>query len=209
MNPFRPQTIFTAIFLGVIATAPCCAHAQGVEKHSERVVQAAVVVNATPAEAYRAWTTHEGITSFFSPGAVVEAVPGGKFEIHFNPYAPPGQRGGDGLAYLALQPDRMVSFTWNAPPSFPSVREQRTVVVVRFHPQGEKQTRVTLNEIGWGDGGEWDSTFDYFANAWPRVLANLRMRFEKGPIDWTPRLEQLKREMEKVKAKGEKPGKSG
>ena len=44
-----------------------------------------------PVEAvWQAWTTSEGIKSFFAPDARVEARPDGPFEIYFNPYAPPG-----------------------------------------------------------------------------------------------------------------------
>ncbi len=37
-----------------------------------------------------AWTTTEGVKTFFAPDARVEPRPGGPFEIFFNPYAKPG-----------------------------------------------------------------------------------------------------------------------
>jgi len=36
---------------------------------------------------------------------------------------------------------------------------------------------------GWGDGGEWDQTYDHFDRAWSKVLGNLKARFESGPRD--------------------------
>ncbi|MGZ8982192.1 MAG: SRPBCC family protein, partial [Burkholderiaceae bacterium] len=85
----------------------------------------------------------------------------------------------------------MLSFTWNAPPSLPEARQERTFVVVRIQPVSEKETRVTLHHTGWGDGGEWDKAYGYFERAWGNVLGNLKKRFESGPIDWTAWLEQL------------------
>ena len=86
----------------------------------------------------------------------------------------------------------MITFTWNAPPHLPQARAQRTFVTVRLQPEGASETRVRLTHVGWGEGGEWDKTYDYFNNAWGRVLANLKKRFDEGPIDWTPWLEQLR-----------------
>jgi hypothetical protein len=86
----------------------------------------------------------------------------------------------------------MLSFTWNAPPSLPEARANRSIVIVRLEPVGEKETIVTLHHVGWGDGGEWDKAFDYFSKAWPNVLSNLQKRFANGPIDWTEWLQKMK-----------------
>jgi len=159
----------------------------------ERAITKSAVV-AAPADAvWKAWTTSEGIQSFFAPEAIIEARPMGKFEIHFNPYAAPGLKGADDMVVLAVQEGKMISFTWNAPPHLAEARKQRTSVVVRMKPVNEKETEVTLFHSGWGDGGQWDETYKYFDAAWGRVLANLQKRFaENKPIDWAPFLERLK-----------------
>lgn len=116
---------------------------------------------------------------------------GGAFHIHIDPGAAPGMRGADDMRSMALQPRKMLSFDWNAPPSLPEARTQRTFVVVRFFPVDDKTTRVTLHHTGWGEGGEWDKTCAYFDRAWGRVLGNLKLRFESGPYDGTAWLQQL------------------
>jgi hypothetical protein len=70
-------------------------------------------------------------------------------------------------------------------------RAQRTFVIVRFMPVDEKTTRVSLHHTGWGEGGEWDQAYVYLDRAWGAVLGNLKTRFEQGPIDWKPWLQQL------------------
>lgn len=167
---------------------------------AERAIEREVVVAASLDEAWAAWTTREGITSFFSPGAEIEPRVGGAFHIHMDPSAPAGEKGADDMRYMAIQPKKMISFDWNAPPSLPEARAQRTFVVVRFEPVGEKQTRVRLHHTGWGDGGQWDQAYAYFDKAWPRVLDNLRKRFEAGPMDWAPWLAQLKAMKDKAAA---------
>ena len=158
----------------------------------DRQISKEAIVRASAAEVWTAWTTSAGIQSFFAPEAIVDPKPDGAFRLHFNPYAPPGSKGADDMRFLALQKERMLSFTWNAPPHLPDARLQRTVVVVRMDPLGDNETRVRLSHVGWGDGGEWDQAYDYFDRAWGNVLANLQKRFVEGPVDWKPFLSKLK-----------------
>ena len=131
------------------------------------------------------WTTEEGIRSFFAPDCYVDLKVGGAYEILFDPDAESGQRGAEGVRILAIQPKKMLAFTWNAPPHMPSVRQQWTHVVVRFQDLGDGRTRVTLFHDGWGQGGEWDQAYEYFMKAWRDiVLPRLQYRFSVGPVDW-------------------------
>jgi uncharacterized protein YndB with AHSA1/START domain len=157
----------------------------------EKAIDKAVLVQATLDQAWDAWTTREGIVSFFAPDAQIEPRVGGAFHIHFDPGAPAGAKGADDTRFMALQPKQMISFDWNAPPSLPLARQQRTFVVVRFAAVDDKTTRVTLHHTGWGEGGEWDKAHAYFDRAWGGVLGNLKKRFEQGPTDWAPWLKQL------------------
>jgi uncharacterized protein YndB with AHSA1/START domain len=160
---------------------------------AERAIDKSVEVAATLDQAWDAWTTREGIVSFFAPDAKIEPRVGGAFQIYIDPGAAPGNKGADDMRFLALQPKKMISFDWNAPPHLAEARAQRTFVVVRFEPLGEKLTRVSLHHSGWGDGGQWDQAYTYFDRAWGGVLGNLKKRFDSGPQDWTAWLEQLKR----------------
>lgn len=160
---------------------------------AERAIDKSIDIAASLDEAWAAWTTREGIVSFFAPDAVIEPRVGGAFHIHVDPGAAAGSKGADDMRFMALQPKQMLSFDWNAPPHLPEARAQRTFVIVRFEPLGERLTRVSLHHTGWGTGGEWDKAHAYFDRAWVNVLGNLKQRFEKGPQDWKPWLEQLRR----------------
>lgn len=157
----------------------------------ERALNKEIQINASLEQAWQAWTTREGIVSFFAPDAHIEARVGGAFQIYFDPGAPAGAKGADDMRYLALQPHRMLTFDWNAPPHLPEARQQRTFVVVRLAAVDDKTTRVTLHHTGWGEGGEWDKTYAYFDRAWGGVLNSLKTRFETGPVNWAPWLKQL------------------
>ena len=171
----------------------CLAFSAVLAHSAERAIEKEVVVAAPVAQVWQAWTTKAGIESFFSPQAEVDARVGGAFHIHMDPLAEPGMKGADDMRYMALQPMKMLSFDWNAPPSLPEARQQRTFVIVRLADVDGKSTRVTLTHVGWGDGGEWDKTYVYFDRAWGYVLGNLKKRYETGPMDWTDWMNNLRK----------------
>ena len=173
---------FAALTLCILPTA----HA------TERAVDKQLVVNATLDQAWDAWTTREGIVAFFAPDAKIEPRVGGASQIYMDPLAEVGSKGADDMRFMALQPKKMLSFDWNAPPHLPEARQQRTFVTVRFEPVDDKRTLVSIHHSGWGDGGEWDKAYAYFDKAWAGVLANLHKRFDQGPQDWSEWMAQLK-----------------
>lgn len=160
---------------------------------AERAIDKQAVIDAPIAEVWKSWTTRAGIESFFAPEAEVDARVGGAFHIHMDPLAPPGAKGADDMRFMALQEPTMLSFDWNAPPSLPQARQQRTFVIVRLASLEPGKTRVALHHTGWGDGGEWDKTYAYFDAAWGKVLANLQKRFTSGPMDWTDWMTMLRK----------------
>jgi uncharacterized protein YndB with AHSA1/START domain len=151
----------------------------------DRAIRGEVIVDASLDEVWRAWTTEEGIRSFFAPSGHVELRVDGPYEIFFDPQAQPGRRGADEMRILAFQAKKMLAFTWNAPLHLPEVRKQRTHVVLRFQEVTQGRTKVKLFHDGWGEGGEWDEAFEYFTRAWKEmVLPRLQYRFSIGPVDW-------------------------
>lgn len=140
-----------------------------------------VVVNAPPEAVFPLWTTAEGFKKFLGVGGEVELAIGGPIELHFGPSQPEGERGSEGSQYLSYLPNRMVSYSWNAPPKFTAERAKRTWVVVMFTPVEGGKTRVEFSHLGFGPSGEgrWDEVKAYFDRAWTNVLAALEKHFEK------------------------------
>ncbi len=150
----------------------------------EKSLKKETTVQAEIGEVWDAWTTVDGVKSFFAPDANIELRLGGPYEMYFNPNAPPGTRGGENLRILSYLPPEMISFEWNAPPDFPRLRKVKTWVVVQLKPEDQGRTHVTLTHCGWRDGLEWDEVYNYFEKAWTLVLGRLQQRFLYGPIDW-------------------------
>ena len=154
------------------------------KKQSDRILRKEMIVPATLEEVWNAWTTTEGVKTFFASDAKVELLVGGPFEIYFLLHSRRGSRGSEGCRVLSYVPPKMLSFSWNAPPEFGELRKTHTIVVVRLEDGGRGKVKVLLSQHGWGKGKEWDKLYDYFDKAWSSVLGNLKKRFAAGPIDW-------------------------
>ncbi len=147
-----------------------------------RTIEKEVTVEAPVADVWKAWTTREGVTSFFGPDANLELRPGGPYEIIFD--VNDREQGCTGCTVIAFEPMKRLSFTWNAPPHLRNVRRQFSRVTLELTPAGPRSTRVRMVHDDWGAGEEWDQAYTYFQRAWPAVLGNLQYRFTNGPVQW-------------------------
>lgn len=146
------------------------------------------VISAPRSEVWRWISSSEGWKSFIGVASRIGSTPGEPFEIYFDIDAPEGQRGSEGCTVLSLDPERMFSFTWNAPPKFAHARQQRTWVVVTLVDLDPARTRVTLRHLGFAEQAakhpdhaqEWRDVRAYFQNAWGMVMGALKQRGEAG-----------------------------
>jgi uncharacterized protein YndB with AHSA1/START domain/uncharacterized protein YciI len=149
-----------------------------------RALRVSRLVDAPASEVYEAWASSEGFEKALGRPAIIEPEPGGRYEVHWIPEAPEGERGSEGCEVLATLPGRMISFTWNAPPAFGELRDERTRVVVEVADVAPGLSRMTLTHLGWPEGGafqegQWRQAHDYFANAWPFVCQLVVSYFER------------------------------
>lgn len=133
-----------------------------------------VNVAAAAAPVWAAWTSNDGIASWWGPAeSNIELRIGGPFEILFSLEPPEGQRGSEGCRILAYVPGESLSFTWNAPPHLP-LRSANTWVVLTFTATGPNETAVRLVHTGFLQGSDWDGYMAYFDEAWDYVLGLLQ-----------------------------------
>ncbi|MDX1406371.1 MAG: SRPBCC domain-containing protein [Woeseiaceae bacterium] len=135
-------------------------------------------------DAWSSWTTVDGLQEFFSKKAIVDPRIDGEYSILFFPDNPPGTRGAENMRIVAIEPPQRIMFTWNSPPFFGPVRNQRALVEVFLEDAGKDRTTVTLRHFGWGRGDQWPRIRKYFDGAWRVILERLAYSYANGPIDW-------------------------
>ena len=151
---------------------------------TDRAIVKEIIIRAPIRQVWQAWTTADGLESFFARRAHIELRTDGPYELLFFPDNPPGQRGEEGARLLAIEPGERLAFTWSAPPKWPRIREMRTVVEITFSAIADDATALRLRHSVWGQGHDWDEVYAYFDGAWDIVLKRLDYRFDQGPVDW-------------------------
>lgn len=127
-----------------------------------------------PDQAFQVMTDSSAWKERFSLETRIDLAIGGRFELLFGagrtPPVPEGQQGSETCQILSYIPGEMLSFSWNAPPTFEE-RAEHTWVVITFSPGPESgTTNLRLRHVGFGQGGRWAEVETYFQNAWERLL---------------------------------------
>lgn len=152
--------------------------------HVEGDFDPLTVESLVPLNRADVWTllsTSAGWKSFMGVETNIDPRPEGPFEIYFSMQAPKGERGSEGCTVLSVLPGRMLSFSWNAPPTMAFARSQHTWVVVELEDVSATSTRVRLTQMGFDalakahaeHADEFKQCRAYFKNAWPKVLGAL------------------------------------
>lgn len=143
----------------------------------EKALIIETTIPAPRAAVWEAFSTSDGLSTWLTPGAVVELRKGGEWTAHF----PGGKTGGGTI--VSFIPAQEMTLAAMAPEQFPTVRAERTTARFQFIASGES-TVVRLTQTGWKTGEEWDKAYDYLAQGNAQLLDTLRRRFVSGPIDW-------------------------
>ena len=141
-----------------------------------RSIEFSSIVEASLTEVWHAWTHDEGVRGFFAPDSKIELCIGGAYELYFDLDAAEGSRGSEGMKIQTYVPERILAFDWNQPPSMPSLRHEKTWVVIEFTEMDDELCEVTLTHMGFLEGPEWEAAYQYFMLAWPKILK----RFERA-----------------------------
>jgi uncharacterized protein YndB with AHSA1/START domain len=173
------KTLFLIVSLLAIALM---AFAQDPGKNApqtvpEKALVLEITVPAPRVAVWKAFTTSDGLSTWLTPGAVVDFRQGGEWTAHF----PGGKTGGGTI--LSFVPEEELVLSAMAPERFPTVRAERTTARFHFEAQGE-YTIVRLVQTGWKNGEEWDKAYEYLVVGNAQLLATLHRRFVNGPIDW-------------------------
>lgn len=173
------RKLIFALTLAVAALAPCRAAmgAASQETAPDRALVIEISVPASRAEVWKAFSTTEGLSTWLTPGAVVNLRPGGEWTAHY----PGGKTGGGTI--LSFVPEKEIVLSAMAPEWFPTVPATRTTARFEFESRGEF-TIVRLTQTGWKSGPEWDKAYEYLTAGNAQLLATLHRRFLNGPLDW-------------------------
>lgn len=156
------------------------------EPDGDRVLQLSIVVKATPAQVWRAFTTGEGYREWVAPVARIDLAVDGLIEASYNADALIGDPNNIQNRIVAYVPERMLSIrNVQAPKQLP-YRElfPQISTTIELEDLGQGRTRVMLTAVGYGPGVGFDTLYRHFEWGNAYTLNELKRRFDTGPVDW-------------------------
>ena len=162
------------------------------EPGGDRAIQLSIDVPAAIHDVYAAFTTTAGFTSWAVPVTQVELRVGGMMESSYDANAKIGDPDNIRNEIIAYVPERLLVIRNVHAPSALQYAElfQRTVTVIEFAALDERHTRVTMTNAGYGAGEGFAKLYHNFEWGDAYSLAQLRQRFEHGPVDWSAQAAQ-------------------
>lgn len=189
---FRIHSVFVVMVATLAGAAQASTDLMAGKVRTERTIRLQAVIDASPSEVFRLWTTPAGVKTFLGPDARIDPRPGGEYTILFSPAQDPQglSHGTKGAHVLKIVEGSELAFEWitfagdallgtSGPPVAPrSVRDVTplpTWVELRFIPvDGGKRTSVLFAHYGFAEGERWRQSYEWFAKAWAGVLNNLQ-----------------------------------
>lgn len=170
------------------------ANSSYVEADGDKVLQLSIVVKATPAQVWRAFTTGEGYREWVAPVAQIDLAVDGMIEASYSATAKIGDPDNIKNRIVAYVPERMLSIrNVQAPKALPH-RDlfPRISTTMEFEDVGGGRTRVQLTAVGYGKDPGFDVLYGHFEWGNAYTLNELKKRFDTGPIDWAAVAERQK-----------------
>ena len=205
MNYPRLKSFFLGlIFVGFYSTL----EGQNIQNSSyvlddERIIKQSFEVNAALDDVWKAWTTEEGLGTWFAPVVAVDWKRGGTIKSRYKVGGKIGERNtvvSEIVDYLPMQrlvlKDDLVfllsygmSQNWIEDVSnkfmFEIIADGGDIfTTTEFESLSDETTRVTVYMTGYGTSEEWDKRYEssISANLWTYNKAI--KRFETGPVNW-------------------------
>jgi uncharacterized protein YndB with AHSA1/START domain len=139
-------------------------------KHTNRVIDLTIDIDATVDEVWQALTTGEGIARWFAPHAAVTPGEGGSVSVGWDPKEIWTQ------PITLWEPLRRMQTA----SEMPSADGRMVRLAVDYHLEAQSgRVRVRLVHSGFDDSGSWDDYIDGLDAGWTYFLFNLKHALER------------------------------
>jgi len=151
----------------------------------EKIIKIKEEIECTTKAAFNFFIKNELLESWLTEKANVEPIPGGKYELYWEPENKENNST-IGCKITGIEKDRFISFNWKGPVQFKSFMNSAdplTHVIVFFSPYKKtaNSTTIHLFHTGWRKGVEWEEARNYFDKAWTNAFKALREKIKDLP----------------------------
>jgi uncharacterized protein YndB with AHSA1/START domain len=192
-----------AVPLAASAAEPAVTDTSFRDAAGHRVQQLSIVVPASAADVWKAFTTDEGFVRWAVPVAHITLGNDGMMESSYSTSAKIGDPNNIKNRIVAYFPERLIVMqNANVPKGAPFdpvlIATLRTIIT--FEPVDATHTKVTEAQVGYGDGAGYETMYGHFRDGNAYALKTLANSFINGPVDWKAEAEQMNASVGKPKS---------
>ncbi len=157
------------------------------EADGHRVLQLSTIIDAPAGEVWQAFTTDKGFMRWATPVAHITLGNGGMMESSYRLSSKIGDPDNIKNRIDAYLPEKLlVIHNEHVPKGAPFdpilIGNLRTIIA--FKAVSPTRTKVTLAQVGYGDGPGYDAMYGHFLDGNAEELRDLERSFTAGPVDW-------------------------
>jgi hypothetical protein len=166
------KPIIAAFFLSFSAgVGQTVENTSTVTESGERVLQLEIVVPLSQLEAWKLFSTEEGLKKWIAPVVFLDLRAGGVILTNYDSSKTVKDSGTIRLPIINYLEGEMLTLKVVLNNHFTeSVRREdgNLQEIIRLKNAGDGKTRIISSMVGWGKGSDWDKTYEFFrrGNTW-------------------------------------------
>src|SRR3989442_455070 len=172
-------------FVVIVSTSPLLAqevkNTSYIMSTGDRVLRLESVVPVGRAEAWKLFTSVEGLKKWIAPVVSIDLKVGGQILTNYDSTKSVTERGTIRLPMINLLEPELITLKVILNEHFTRKvrREDKNLQeIIQLVDLGNGQTKIISSMIGWGKGPEWDKTYDFFARGNDWTYRNLIKLFQ-------------------------------
>jgi uncharacterized protein YndB with AHSA1/START domain len=163
--------LLSFLLLPSIGIAQVIDNTSYISSTGERVLRLESVLPLTKHEAWKLFSTEEGLKKWIAPVVSLDLKTGGEILTNYDSTKTVKDPGTIHLPIINYLDGEMLTLKVVLNNSFPEKarREDKNLQeVIQLIDVGEGRTRVISSMVGWGSGPDWDKTYEFFrrGNEW-------------------------------------------
>lgn len=142
-----------------------------VNQYGEKVLQLSIVVPANMKEAWKLFTTDEGLIKWIAPVAKIDMKTGGAIKTNYDRNKTVDDTTSIKLDIINYLEYEMLTLKVNLNNNFPAEakkQDKNLQEILQFVKLDDNKTKIISTMVGWGQGSHWDKTYNFFekGNEW-------------------------------------------
>ena len=149
-----------------------------VDQTGARLLRDEVRIAAPPAVVWAALTDQAQYRAWVAPASFIDFRVGGAVEVAFDPKGKAGDPANLKQEIAAYVPERLIVFRNVQNPGPGGAAYRKLAIVMELAP-ADGGTQVSLSQVGYGRGPEFDAMYAFFKAHNPEYLASLKAYAER------------------------------